>query len=148
VSGNHFHKTAKPAGSVGLQKGKVIPSLSNVGYHDSPKTLLIALNTKCQYCQENVPFYKKLVELRKANVNYSHLVAVFPNDESEIRQFLKQNHLNLDAAALVNLDSLGITATPALVLVDNNSKISDFWIGSLSVEQEEQVIQALRVPAS
>lgn len=141
-----FFGAAKPQLSLGLQKGKTIPSLPAVHYAESPRTVLIAVNTNCTYCQESVPFYKKLVELEKTTAKNSHVVAIFPNSEIEVTQFLSRNRLDITSVAAVNLSSFGITATPALVIVDSNGKIGDFWIGSLSADQEQQVLTRIDSP--
>ena len=143
---NFLRDRQKPPVAVGLQTGQAIAGPPTVDYHRAPQTLLIALSTKCLYCQENIPFYKKLTELQASN--QTRIIAIFPDEEREVERFLQQNHLEIDTATAVNLISLGITATPALVLVDDTGKVADFWIGSLSAGQEHQVISKVSGRAS
>jgi hypothetical protein len=45
----------------GLQKGKVLAPLPSIDYSAAPQTLVSVLSTKCIYCTESLPFYKRLL---------------------------------------------------------------------------------------
>src|SRR5688572_6578656 len=58
--------------------GKKI-NLENVDFSAQPKTVVIALQTTCGYCNESAPFYKRLLkESEGKNIKF---VAVFPTPE-------------------------------------------------------------------
>jgi thioredoxin-related protein len=139
----YFHANRKTQLLAGLQTGTVLTNLSNINYNQSSKTLIIAMNTNCGYCQASVPFYNQLTELQKTKAKGSRIIAVLPNNEEEVKQFTQQNHLNIETASSVNLRPLKITGTPTLVLVDGNGIIHDFWLGKLSQDQEQEVIKAI-----
>jgi len=143
---SHFHEGAKPQLSVGLRTGATLHMPPNVGNGGATKTLIMAMNTACGYCQESVPFYRKLSEgWRKASES-ARLVAIFPNGEDDVKHFLRDNQLDVEASSSVDFGPLKITGTPTLILVGENGEIRDFWVGKLSADQEEQVIKSIAAP--
>jgi hypothetical protein len=54
--------------------------------------------------------------------------------------------MNLNAVAGVDFKALSLVATPAMILVDKNGKVLDFWIGKLSKDAEQQVTKAISPP--
>ncbi len=50
----------------------------DVDWSQQPKTLILALQAGCHFCNESAPFYKRIVETVK-NKNVK-LVAVFPTE--------------------------------------------------------------------
>jgi thioredoxin-related protein len=127
----------------GLQKGTTFAQLPGVDYSNAPKTLLIALSSKCDHCSESLPFYKQVTDKQSENINASHIVAIFPDTQSEVEQFTRQKDLNLDTVAGVDFQALNLIATPTVLLVDNSGKIIDFWIGKLSKDAEQEIIRAI-----
>ncbi len=128
---------------VGLQKGTTFAQLPGIDYSKAPKTLLIALSSKCDHCSESLPFYKQITFEQRKNINASHIVAIFPESQSEVEQFAGQEELNLDTVAGVDFYALNLVATPTVILIDNSGKIIDFWIGKLSKNVEQEIIKAI-----
>lgn len=63
-------------------------NLPDVSWAGQPKTLILALQTNCHFCNESAPFYKRLVEsVKNKNVK---LVAVFPNNPEEGKAHLNE----------------------------------------------------------
>src|SRR5215813_4958926 len=54
-----------PQAKSGLSRGRELPKIARLNYADSPKTILIAMNTQCHFCKDSLPFYKKLVEAKQ-----------------------------------------------------------------------------------
>ena len=60
----------------------------DVDWSQQPKTLVLALQTGCRFCNESAPFYKRVVETVKTkNVK---LVAVFPTEIEGSAKYLKE----------------------------------------------------------
>lgn len=127
----------------GLQKGVALPPLQALNYSDSPQTLLVALNTRCEYCTASVPFYNQLAELQRNNNKGIKIVALFPNPADEVSQYVAQKKLELIAIAAPDVGGLGLYGTPTMILVDNQGRVIDFWIGKLSPNVEQEVIGRL-----
>ena len=128
----------------GLQKGTTLAALPGLNYSASPRTLLIAMNTRCQYCTASVPFYNQLAAFQKANDKTLRVVAVFPDTVDEVHQYVEQKQLGLETMSAMDLSKVNISGTPTMILVDSSGKILDFWVGQLATDVEQQVIESLR----
>lgn len=127
----------------GLHKEITLSPLTGVNYGDARQTLLIAMNTRCKYCIESVPFYNQLADLQRNNTKAISVIAIFPNADDEVRQYVKQWRLAVPTIAAVDFQKLNLAGTPTMILVSNQGRILDFWIGKLSAEDEQQVIQRI-----
>src|SRR5437588_1264244 len=125
---NQFTRHSIPQLQAGLQKGQDFVQVPGINFNTLSQTLIIAMSTKCHYCAESLPFYKQLAEAQRANGQATHIVAVFPNREDEVKQYVQQNKLDLETIAGVNLDALNISGTPTAVLIDSSGKVRDFWV--------------------
>ncbi len=128
----------------GLQKGQVLAQLPSIDYRTTRQTLVTVVSTKCNYCTESLPFYRKLLEKQQAAQPATRVVAVFPNPKTEVEQYKHQNQLNLESVPALNYSTLGVTATPTLILVDSTGRVVNFWIGKLSEAEEQEVIEAVQ----
>jgi hypothetical protein len=127
----------------GLQKGHAFAQLPSIDYGATRQTLIAVLSTKCNYCTESLPFYRRLLEKQQRAQQATRIVAVFPNPQTEVDQYKQQNQLNLESLPAVNSSTLGVTGTPTLILVDSAGRVVDFWIGKLSEAEQQQVIDAV-----
>lgn len=143
---NYFRRSPTPQLRAGFQMGQSFAQVPGVSYESSPQTLLIAMSTRCHYCTKSLPFYKQLIEAQRTNSQATHVVAVFPNPEAEVRQYVQQNNLNLETIAGLDFGALNISGTSTAILIDNDGKVRDFWIGKLLQDQEQQVIKAVSKP--
>ena len=134
-------KYRAPSLRPGLTRGEALPALPGFEYGGAPKTLILALDTRCRYCAYSLPFYKELIEARRANPG-ARLVAVFPESADEVNRFVRENGLDLKAIPAASFDSLGVAGTPTLILVDGSGTIQNFWAGQLSPEAEQQVVKS------
>jgi hypothetical protein len=138
---NVFINHATPRIEAGLAKGRVLPPLANYGQY--PSTLLLVMNTECGHCKTSLPFYQKLITSNREGDKTVHIVALFPNDASEVDRFLTENKFEVDHAANVDLSQLMITGTPSLILVNARGEIADFWLGKLDDVHESQILASL-----
>src|SRR5438876_3401270 len=63
----------------GLERGRVLTNLSNIDFHGSDQTLLIALSTTCPYCRESLPLYRQILKGKHDARKTLTVVALFPN---------------------------------------------------------------------
>ena len=115
--------------------------LPNVNWTDRPKTLVLALQASCGYCNRSAPFYQRL--LASIGDKNTRVIAVLPGE-------LSQNRVHLDNLGLKNLElrsasleSLQVEGTPTLLLVNDKGEVTDFWVGKLSPDKESEVISKL-----
>lgn len=129
--------------TAGLQKYQTLPQVPGIDYKNTSQTLLIAMNSDCDFCQESLPFYNRLAVLKQEKGNNIKLLAIFPNTRIEVEGYVKQHQLNLDTVAEVSLDTISVPGPPAIVLVDGAGRVLNFWIGKLAKDSEQEVIKAL-----
>lgn len=121
--------------------GKAMP-LENVDWKNNKKTLVLYLSTACRFCNESSPFYKRLVEKYSDGKNIK-LVAVLPQTIDVAKEHLKSLNVNINDVYNTQLKSIGVTATPTLLLVDESGIVSEMWKGKLSDDKETEVLNKL-----
>lgn len=104
--------------------GKTI-TLEDVDWAKNKRTFVLYLSTNCRYCHESSPFYQVLA--KQAAAKNVSLVAVFPQDIDEAKNYLKGK--NIDIANVVNssLNGIGVVATPTLMVVNEKGIVSEYW---------------------
>ncbi len=127
----------KPAEIV---KGTKI-SLPDVNWRQNRKTLLVVLQKDCRFCSESMSFYKTLVE--KSKEKGIQLVAVLPDSREEGFQYLKENGVEIREIRQSRLGEINVRGTPTLILTDEKGEVLNSWIGKLSFEKENEVIDSL-----
>ncbi len=112
---------------------------TDVDFTKSRQTLVLAVSSTCHFCTESADFYKKLAQSK----NSARLVAVLPQSVEDGRTYLDKLGIQVDEVKHISLDSMGVTGTPTLLLVDNNGVIKNLWLGKLPHEEEAEVFKAL-----
>ena len=129
----------RPASRQVLRSGDPVV-LADVDWRKNGKTLLLVVSTTCHFCTRSGPFYQRLVK----DHGDAQLVALVPQTASEGMGYLKQLGVDIGDVRQVSLKSLGVSGTPALILVDGGGKVADAWTGALPPDKEEEVISRLR----
>jgi hypothetical protein len=73
------------------------------------------------------------------------MIAVFPSSESDAKQYTQESHLNVDTIFGVDLKPLHLSAIPAMILIDNEGIVIDFWIGKPSEDTQKQIMKSLQI---
>ena len=139
--------TAPPVSQVGnpSRKRSIEPgtkiSLPGIDWSKSDRTLLLALSTMCHFCTESAPFYQKLQQQKRDDVR---LVALFPQPAQESRTYLDKLGIAVDDVAQGPLNSVGVSGTPTLLLIDNQGAVTDSWVGKLPDDAAEKVTALIR----
>jgi thiol-disulfide isomerase/thioredoxin len=136
-----FSQVAAPDLQKGLQKGEAFAELQSFDYGESSRTLIVAINSQCGYCNESIPFYKRVMAAaRGKNVR---MVAVSEEGELAVKGYLDRSQLTVDVKAVTSLAAYGVATTPTVILVDDKGVVLDFWVGKVSAETERQIAEAL-----
>jgi hypothetical protein len=115
-------------------------SIAGIDWAKNGRTLLIAVSDKCHFCSESAPFYRRLVQDRGA----TRLVAVLPQAVEDGKRYLAGLNVAIDDIRQAPLTSVGIKATPTLILIDGNGVTINSWIGKLPASQEAVVLGSLQ----
>ena len=149
IIGGYFLKErfepAKPLAS-SLKAGDDLPGLATYDWKAHDRTLVLALRKGCHFCEDSMPFYRKLAKLEESNRIDAHLVAVFPDDAPTVHQLVQKEQLPVQALPGVALDRIEVAGTPTLILIDQHGRVSKVWEGALAAPGEEEVIAAISKP--
>ncbi len=129
-----------------VKAGDQLPGLDAYKWKAHERTLVLALRNGCHFCEASMPFYHKLAQLEQSNQIGVHLVALFPDDPAVVRQVLQTQQLTLEVLPLFELGQVKVQATPTLMLVDEQGRVSKVWMGQLPAAEEAEVIAAISEP--
>ena len=133
-----------PVYETGLRQGATVQPIPSIQFSAATRTLLLVLSTKCGYCEQSLPFYKRLIQENSTAANQVRIVGLFSNSEAEVDEYKKRNSLALTTVANVDPGTFQVTGTPTLILVDAQGKVKDLWIGKLSTSDEQQVLGTIK----
>ena len=126
-----------------VKVGDQLPSLPAYDWKAHDRTLVLALKNGCRFCEESIPFYRKLAELEKSNQIDAHLIAVFPDDLAAVSQLVETQQLAVEAFPGIELSQMKVEGTPTLILVDRQGRVSKVWIGELAEAGQADVVTAI-----
>ncbi|MCA1565231.1 MAG: thioredoxin fold domain-containing protein [Acidobacteria bacterium] len=132
----------------GLQKGQQFPAIPGVDYRGSASTLLVAMSTECGYCTQSIPFYNQLADMKNTGKISLRTVALFPNLDDEVQQYTRQHQLKTDHKSSVDFGQLKLAGTPTMILVDQNGRVINFWVGALKPDAQRQFLNSLETQYS
>lgn len=70
-------------------------------------------------------------------------MAVLPQPIDEAQSYLEGLHVPIDVVRQSTLSSVYASATPTLMILNSEGKVTDSWVGQLSPKFEEEVISRL-----
>lgn len=129
----------EPAGTRGIMKSGDAVAVSGVDWEKNGKTLLMVLSTTCHFCTQSGPFYQRLVKEH----GDAKLVVLVPQSASEGQSYLKELGVEVDDVRQASLGDLGVSGTPTLILVDGKGVAADVWVGAMSPNRENEVVNRL-----
>lgn len=117
-------------------------TLPNVDWAKNKKTLLMIVQQGCGPCSKSAPFYQRLIpEAEKNNIS---VIAVLPNTLEESKKYLAHLNVSIKEIRLSDLDSIGVEATPSLLLVNEKGEVTKGWTGKLEEKKEAEVMKSVR----
>jgi len=138
-----FQKQVDPEGSTVAKDLKIADALQ-LEYKTHSRTLILALEKDCVYCERSAPFYKQLLNLQTRDAGNTQLIAALPNDDWEAKQYLRKEELeSLPYIPNAKLAELKVTTFPTLILVDRLGRVLESWSGQLDNERQNQVLEAI-----
>ena len=128
-----------------VKAGDQLPGLHAYNWKAHDRTLVLALRNGCHFCEDSMPFYRRLAKLERSNGIGAHLIAVFPDDPAVVRQVVETQQLTIEVLPGVELGQVRVQATPTLMLVDQQGRVSKVWMGQLPASEEAEVIATISV---
>jgi hypothetical protein len=124
--------------------GTLLGPPSGYSWASHSRTLMLAIREGCMYCKNSVPFYRRLSDLRQKSQLRANFLAVMPDSREAGAHFLAANNIGVDAIYSLPLSDVKVSGTPTLLLLDNQGRIENAWVGQLHTAQEYAVIAALQ----
>jgi thioredoxin-related protein len=121
--------------------------LTGVSWAKNRKTMLLVFSPDCHFCNESLPFYQKLTAEAAKHKNV-HIIGVSPEGEEESKKFLLDHTVSVEDVKRSPLKSIGLVATPTLVLVDEAGVATDILMGQLPPDAEAKVMKWLKGSAA
>jgi hypothetical protein len=133
-------RVAKSAGYEQTLRGKTVklPAL-----HQGSRSLgvVLALSTRCEFCEKNAAFYRKLSQ-SKSGESFT-LIASVPQTLEAARQYLDARRIEPDQI-VAGAGAVPVPGTPTIMLVDSGGVVKDAWVGVLDQSREKEVIKKIR----
>ena len=114
-----------------------------VDFASSPRTLIMALHSECAFCLESMPFYRRVTN----RMSDSQIVVAAMWDDTNVGQYLAQHKVVPDALVHVDAETLPVSGTPTLLMVDATGLVTHAWVGMLTPDLEADVLRAVLGPA-
>ena len=111
--------------------------LPGVDWMKNGRTIVLALSTRCHFCTESAPFFRKLREKAGKNVK---IVGAFPQPVAEAELYLKGEGVHVDQVKQITLANIGVSGTPTVLLLDSAGIVTNSWVGKLQPVEEDQVL--------
>ena len=127
-----------------LTVGKSAIALEAYPWRSNRATLVLAIRVGCHYCEDSLPFYRRLITLEQSHETQAHILAVFPDDQSSIQNAYGSDLAGIQVVPSVNFRKFGVVGTPTLALVDAAGLVRQVWAGELSFEGQAAVLEAVR----
>ena len=97
----------------------------------------MVLQSDCGFCQESMPFYRRLLERDHEDLG---IVVAAPPSDRVIGDYLASEGVNPDSIVFVDLSELSVPGTPTLLLADDEGQVMRAWVGLLNAEREAELI--------
>jgi hypothetical protein len=133
-----------PLNAVEMPRKGTRIELGGVSWGRADRTLVLALSTRCRYCNESADFYRRLAPVAAAAG--VPVVAVFPQSIDEARAQWASQNLPLIGVDFTQTPTRGlpIPGTPTLILVDRKGVILRAWAGKQPASGEAEIIHAVQ----
>jgi thiol-disulfide isomerase/thioredoxin len=136
-------KIAAPHTPRSVAAGDRVGQVPGIDWSRHRRTLVLALDSGCHFCQDSAPFYQRLAQAQRPGADDVEIVALFPNDPEAVRQLMKDKGLAFRSVPAVPLEKLGISGFPTLLLVGRDGRVERTWLGILTPREELEVMSAV-----
>jgi hypothetical protein len=143
-NGNLLPDKTKPRSAADAErqlKGRSV-AIADVKTTDTPATLVLAMSTHCYYCGQNTSLYVTLGKI-KSSAGFG-FVAVAPEPQAEIDEYLQSRHIAPDRVISRSLEAFNVSATPTVLLVNQQGVVQAAWVGVLDSTRQKDVFRKIK----
>jgi hypothetical protein len=121
-------------------------ALPDVDWTAHKRTMVLVLSTRCRFCSESAPFFRRLAQEVKGSGDTA-MIAIFPQDVKEGAAYLRNLDVPVDTVLQAPISSVGAKGTPTLILADNEGLVEKAWVGRVPPDREPELIGWLKQTA-
>lgn len=114
-------------------------SLPGVNW-DARGAILLVISSRCRYCVESLPLYRRISELRSHSPARIRIVTVAADPPGQIRRFLAEQGVASDQVVSAAPGSIGVRGTPTVLVVDSHGRVRESFTGRLSPDAEARLL--------
>lgn len=142
---NQFFPPRPPGAPPQVEKGEQFVALKQAMPEGVNRALVVAVSPTCHFCNDSLPFYKRLVDERNQKGSAVKFMAAVPTEDSKAPEAEKFSNAGVQPDKVVHIDfsSIKVPGTPTLMLVDNTGKVLNVWVGKLDDGGEKEVLKTL-----
>jgi hypothetical protein len=116
--------------------------LSGISWPSSRASVVLAVNSRCRFCRESLPFYRVLEAT--AHETGGSVIVISSEPEAVISEFVSSGQFTPDRLVNVRLTELGIPRTPTLLIVGSTGRARYVFHGELPKESRNGVLRLIR----
>jgi thioredoxin-related protein len=141
-----FNKPAPlPGAPPQAEVGEQFDQLRQVVPAGSEQALVVAVSPGCHFCNDSMPFYKRLIDERNQKGSGVKIIAAVPAEEAKAEEAQKFAAVGAQPDQFVHVDfaSIKVPGTPTILLVDKQGKVLNVWVGKQESGGEEEILETL-----
>lgn len=118
-------------------------SITGIQFEAAGHTLILVVQQECPACGLSMPFYQRLTEQSTPDVQ---VVVAAPERNVDIEGYLRRHGVNPDAIVLLGpegAEALPVSVTPTLLLADSRGVVQHAWVGMMSRDAQEDLVNVL-----
>jgi hypothetical protein len=136
-----YNERRPVAAAVGYRVGETIAETPELTFTASSMTALLVTKSSCHFCTENMPFYRRLIEVARGSS--VRLIALSTEEPAANRAYLLSNKVQVEAVLSSTQNGLRQLPTPTLILVNREGRILKIWVGMVNEAGQNEVLKAI-----
>jgi hypothetical protein len=117
-------------------------------WDQSPTSAVLFISSHCHFCEESVPFYRRIAQLRDRESPGFSLVVLTRDTRTDMTGFLERKALVVSGIYDVPSGFADLAGTPTILIVDASGIVRQVFLGKLSPADEEKVLKILETGKS
>jgi hypothetical protein len=114
--------------------------LAGVDWQAAPLTVVLHLSSACHFCNESMPFYQTLATAHQHQGSRTALIVSSQDPVSVMEDHLAQEHVAVDKVVHSQLDTIGVSGTPTVLIVDQRGVVKRTFRGKLDASREKELL--------
>lgn len=134
----------RPDSAGGPKVGDHFPKLPGIAYDDAKATVALFLNTRCVACIQSLPDYRQLANEMAKGHQGARIVGIFGRESREQIAEYQALGFSLPMIQVTDFGAYKVSGTPTIVVVDNQGKVKDLWVGRLTSQVTNNLLNLIK----